>query len=141
MLFRSVIENPGTKFVRYIYVPGLEDLNSLATAINEGKAKAASLTERIRQQKGLATAQTGAPITSTTANITTAPRPSVTTAPSPSITSTGAGENYDTVALSGMADDLSEFETKIKKLKVLRDNGILSEEEYIAEKKKLVSIF
>ena len=40
-----------------------------------------------------------------------------------------------------MAEDLSEFETKIKKLKVLRDNGILSEEEYIEEKKKLVSIF
>ena len=31
--------------------------------------------------------------------------------------------------------------TKIKKLKVLRDNGILSEAEYLEEKKKLVSIF
>jgi len=50
-------------------------------------------------------------------------------------------EDVSTVALSGMAEDLSEFETKIKKLKVLRDNGILSEEEYIEEKKKLVSIF
>ena len=40
-----------------------------------------------------------------------------------------------------MAEDLSEFETKIKKLKVLRDKVILSEEEYIEEKKKLVSIF
>ena len=134
-----VIENPTTKFTRYIYVPGLEDMKGLAVAINDGKTKAASLTERIRQQKGLATAQIGAPVI-TSAPITSAP---ITSAPSSSsVTSTTTGgQNYDTVALSGMADDLSEFETKIKKLKVLRDNGILSEEEYIAEKKKLVSIF
>ena len=56
-------------------------------------------------------------------------------APAPAATST------DTVALAGIAEDISEFETKIKKLKVLRDNGILSDEEYEAEKKKLVSIF
>ena len=61
--------------------------------------------------------------------------PASAPAPAPVATST------DTVALAGIAEDISEFETKIKKLKVLRDNGILSDEEYEAEKKKLVSIF
>ena len=61
--------------------------------------------------------------------------PASAPAPAPAATST------DTVALAGIAEDISEFETKIKKLKVLRDNGILSDEEYEAEKKKLVSIF
>lgn len=139
------IENPDTKFTRYLYLPNLDDMAGFMTAIHEAKEKAASLTERIRQQKGLAPAQTGIPSTASSSasavaaartNPTVAPRPSVTAAPSPA-----GEENFDTVALSGMADDLSEFETKIKKLKVLRDNGILSEEEYIAEKKKLVSIF
>lgn len=143
------IQNSESGFTRYLYLPGLEDMAGFAAAITDAKDKAASLTERIRQQKGLAPAQTGAPVSiastsaaalaaarSSTPSFTTAPTPSYTTAPKPA-----QQENYDTVALSGMADDLSEFETKIKKLKVLRDNGILSEEEYIAEKKKLVSIF
>lgn len=135
------IENPETKFTRYLYLPNLDDMAGLSAAINDAKTKAASLTERIRQQKGLAPAQTGAAVTASAgaaaaASFTTAPRPT----PKP-IPAQAQEENYDTVALSGMADDLSEFETKIKKLKVLRDNGILSEEEYIAEKKKLVSIF
>ncbi|MCM1161974.1 MAG: SHOCT domain-containing protein [Roseburia sp.] len=64
------------------------------------------------------------------------PMPKPAPAPAPAAPST-----YDTVALSGLATDINEFETKIKKLKVLRDNGILSEEEYLEEKKKLVSIF
>jgi len=134
------IENPNTKFTRYLYLPNLDDMAGFSSSINEAKTKAASLTERIRQQKGLAPAQVGMPSTTSagaTASVTTAPRPS---APAP-MPKPEREENYDTVALSGMADDLSEFETKIKKLKVLRDNGILSEEEYIAEKKKLVSIF
>lgn len=131
------IENPETKFTRYLYLPNLDDMAGFMASINDAKTKAASLTERIRQQKGLAPAQTGiaTPAASAAAQRAAAPAPSVTT-PQPA-----QEENYDTVALSGMADDLSEFETKIKKLKVLRDNGILSEEEYIAEKKKLVSIF
>lgn len=135
------IENPDTKFTRYLYLPGLDDMAGFSVAINDAKDKAATLTERIRQQKGLAPAQTGlTPPVSSGPSVTTAPRPA---APAPSVTvpQPAQEENYDTVALSGMADDLSEFETKIKKLKVLRDNGILSEEEYIAEKKKLVSIF
>lgn len=137
------IENSETKFVRYLYLPNLDDMAGFTAAVNDAKTKAASLTERIRQQKGLAPAQTGvastasAGATASAASFTQAPRP-VTTAPLPAAEKE---ENFDTVALSGMADDLSEFETKIKKLKVLRDNGILSEEEYIAEKKKLVSIF
>lgn len=136
------IENPDTKFTRYLYLPNLDDMAGFSAAINDAKTKAASLTERIRQQKGLAPAQTGVASTASAgaaasaASFTQAPRP--TAAPLPSAEKE---ENFDTVALSGMADDLSEFETKIKKLKVLRDNGILSEEEYIAEKKKLVSIF
>lgn len=131
------IENPETKFTRYLYLPNLDNMAGFMASINDAKTKAASLTERIRQQKGLAPAQTGiaTPAASAAAQRAVTAAPSVTT-PQPA-----QEENYDTVALSGMADDLSEFETKIKKLKVLRDNGILSEEEYIAEKKKLVSIF
>lgn len=137
------IENTETKFIRYLYLPGLDDMAGFVAAVNDAKTKAASLTERIRQQKGLAPAQTGIPSTTASAGAAA----SVTTAPRPAAAAPVAAaprkeeENFDTVALSGMADDLSEFETKIKKLKVLRDNGILSEEEYIAEKKKLVSIF
>lgn len=138
------IENPDTKFTRYLYLPNLDDMAGFSAAINDAKTKAASLTERIRQQKGLAPAQTGVASTasagaSAAASVTMAPRPAA--APVAAAAPRQEEENYDTVALSGMADDLSEFETKIKKLKVLRDNGILSEEEYIAEKKKLVSIF
>ena len=66
-----------------------------------------------------------------------APQPAAAPAPAPR----PAPASYDTVALSGVANDINEFETKIKKLKVLRDNGILTEEEYLEEKKKLVSIF
>ena len=120
------IVNPATKFTRYLYLPNLDDMAGLTAAINDAKTKAETLTDRIRQQKGLAPAAS-APVS--------APRPA--SIPTPS----AKEEDVSTVALSGMAEDLSEFETKIKKLKVLRDNGILSEEEYIEEKKKLVSIF
>lgn len=70
-----------------------------------------------------------------------APTPEPTPAPAPAPAPAPTTTSYDTVALSGIATDINEFETKIKKLKVLRDNGILSEEEYLEEKKKLVSIF
>lgn len=131
------IENPATKFVRYLYLPALDDMAGFATAIKDAKTKAETLTDRIRQQKGLA------PVGGGSAPVAT-PAPSApTVAPAPAAIPTPAARDEDvsTVALSGMAEDLSEFETKIKKLKVLRDNGILSEEEYIEEKKKLVSIF
>ena len=78
-----------------------------------------------------------APVASTP-EVAPAPESTPASAPAPTADATN---NYDTVALSSIAADINEFETKIKKLKVLRDNGILSEEEYLAEKKKLVSIF
>ena len=133
------IENPATKFTRYLYLPNLDDMAGLTAAINDAKTKAETLTDRIRQQKGLAPAGgSSAPAASPTP-AASAP----VSAPIPASIPTPAAKEEDgsTVALSGMAEDLSEFETKIKKLKVLRDNGILSEEEYIEEKKKLVSIF
>lgn len=135
------IENPATKFTRYLYLPALDDMAGLTAAINDAKGKAATLTDRIRQQKGLAPAS---PAAAPAPSVTTAPVAPRPVAPTPSIpipTPAAADEDVSTVALQGMAEDLSEFETKIKKLKVLRDNGILSEEEYIEEKKKLVSIF
>ncbi len=128
------IENPATKFVRYLYLPNLDDMAGFTAAIQDAKAKAETLTDRIRQQKGLA------PIGGGSAPAA-APTPTVAPAPASIPTPVAHDEDVSTVALSGMAEDLSEFETKIKKLKVLRDNGILSEEEYIEEKKKLVSIF
>ena len=36
-------------------------------------------------------------------------------------------------------DDMSAFENKIKKLKMMYDNGILTEEEFVAEKKRILS--
>ncbi len=132
------IENPGTQFIRYLYLPGLDDVAGFTSAVNGAKTQAASLTDRIRQQKGLAPLQTGAASTAPAAAVSSAPAPKPAAPVAPAA---DKDDNFDTVALSGMADDLSEFETKIKKLKVLRDNGILSEEEYISEKKKLVSIF
>ena len=134
------IENPATKFIRYLYLPNLDDMAGLTAAINDAKTKAETLTDRIRQQKGLAPAGgSSAAAVASPAPVASAP----VSAPRPASIPTPVAKEEDvsTVALSGMAEDLSEFETKIKKLKVLRDNGILSEEEYIEEKKKLVSIF
>lgn len=133
------IENPATKFVRYLFLPSLDDMAGFAAAIKDAKTKAETLTDRIRQQKGLAPVGGGsAPVA---APAPSAPTPTVAPASAAIPTPAARGEDVSTVALSGMAEDLSEFETKIKKLKVLRDNGILSEEEYIEEKKKLVNIF
>lgn len=132
------IVNPATKFTRYLYLPNLDDMAGLTAAINDAKTKAETLTDRIRQQKGLA------PAGGSSASASPAPAASApvsATRPASIPTPSAKEEDVSTVALSGMAEDLSEFETKIKKLKVLRDNGILSEEEYIEEKKKLVSIF
>ena len=137
-----MIENPATKFTRYLYLPNLDDMAGLTAAINDAKTKATTLTDRIRQQKGLAPIGGGAAAPAAASAPAAAPTPAAPTpAPAPIPTPVAADEDVSTVALSGMAEDLSEFETKIKKLKVLRDNGILSEEEYIEEKKKLVSIF
>lgn len=138
------IENPATKFTRYLYLPNLDDMAGLTAAINDAKTKAETLTDRIRQQKGLAPAGGSSASAAPAASASPAPAASApVSAPKPASIPTPSAKEEDvsTVALSGMAEDLSEFETKIKKLKVLRDNGILSEEEYIEEKKKLVSIF
>ena len=138
------IENPATKFIRYLYLPNLDDMAGLTAAINDAKTKAETLTDRIRQQKGLAPAGGSSASAAPAASASPAPAASApVSAPRPASIPTPSAKEEDvsTVALSGMAEDLSEFETKIKKLKVLRDNGILSEEEYIEEKKKLVSIF
>lgn len=131
------------RYNRYIFLPGFEEGDQLVNAIFDAKTKAASLTERIRQNNGIASRPVEVTPTVASSDFrvnqpTPAPVPAAPAsapAPAPVATST------DTVALAGIAEDISEFETKIKKLKVLRDNGILSDEEYEAEKKKLVSIF
>ena len=143
------IENKGEgAYTRYCFLPGFDEGDQFVNAIFDAKTKAASLTERIRQSSGLAStpvevAQTVASsdfrlnAAATAAAAVSRPAAAPTAAPKPA----AAPASSDTVALAGIASDISEFETKIKKLKVLRDNGILSEEEYEAEKKKLVSIF
>ncbi len=132
------------RYNRYIFLPGFEEGDQLVNAIFDAKTKAASLTERIRQNNGIASrpvevtptvASSDFRVNQPTPAPVPAAAPASAPAPAPVATST------DTVALAGIAEDISEFETKIKKLKVLRDNGILSDEEYEAEKKKLVSIF
>lgn len=130
------------RYNRYIFLPGFEEGDQLVNAIFDAKTKAASLTECIRQNNRIASRPVEVTPTVASSDFrvnqpTPAPVPAAApaSAPAPAATST------DTVALAGIAEDISEFETKIKKLKVLRDNGILSDEEYEAEKKKLVSIF
>ncbi len=143
------VENKGEgAYTRYCFLPGFDEGDQFVNAIFDAKTKAASLTERIRQSSGMSS--TPVEVTQTVASsdfhlsaaaqasAAAAPRPA---APAPAPTPAAAPASSDTVALAGIATDISEFETKIKKLKVLRDNGILSEEEYEAEKKKLVSIF
>lgn len=167
------------KYKRFCFLPGFDEADQFIAAIAEGKQKASTLTDRIRQTNGLSSstpaASTAAPASFASVSavnasaqqaastpaaapapaptpVAAAPTPTpVAPAPAPEPTPVAATptsaptaeatNNYDTVALSSIASDINEFETKIKKLKVLRDNGILSEEEYLAEKKKLVSIF
>lgn len=151
------ILNEATGFTRYLFLAGFEYGDQLVDAIFDAKQKASSLTERIRQNNGVASAvventYTSAPTPDMSiidmdeeepAAPAPTPAPSAPEPAAPASAPTPAVEpvSYDTVALGSIAEDISEFETKIKKLKVLRDNGILSEEEYQAEKKKLVSIF
>lgn len=129
-----------TKYTRYLFMPGFEEGDQFINAIFDAKNKAASLAERIRQSNGMASASASAASAVSEASASVprpapaAPKPAAAPAPASSLPT-------DTVALAGIAEDISEFETKIKKLKVLRDNGILSDAEYEAEKKKLVSIF
>ncbi len=144
------------KYKRYCFLPGFDDVDTLVTAIFDAKKKAATLTERIRQSNGLSAAAVQITPTATSSDIhvsvaqpkpaaapipRSVPTAAVHTPSAPAPAPRPAPASYDTVALSGVANDINEFETKIKKLKVLRDNGILTEEEYLEEKKKLVSIF
>ena len=164
-----VIENntgANTKYTRYCFLPSFEESDSLVNAIFEAKKKAASLTDRIRMNNGMPTDSAPAndikiinmdelekaKVVAEASRISQeAARQAVSAqaqaqapvahTPAPAAPAAKPAMNFDTVALSGLAEDISEFETKIKKLKVLRDNGILSEAEYLEEKKKLVSIF
>ena len=150
--YRITIKNDATGFTRYLFLLGFEEENALAKSLEEAKEKAQRLTESI-QQKGTVFKDAAAAGTATddidVVEIKATPTPASIAAPKPAAPTPApapkpaAAESvgYDTVALSNIADDITEFETKIKKLKVLRDNGILSPEEYEAEKKKLVSIF
>ena len=143
-----MIELQGTgdnKYTRFLYLPGFQEGEQLMKAITDAKEKAASLTERIRQSNGIASSAPAPAASAAPAPApapTPAPRPAAPSpAPAPAAPVAPAPNTTDTIALAGIAEDISEFETKIKKLKVLRDNGILSDAEYEAEKKKLVSIF
>lgn len=119
--------------------PTSSAMPSVATVASGAPSSAAAA---VAAAAAAAAAHTAAPApaaqTSYSDAVPSAPSP-VTAAAAP--TPAPSPASYDTVALSGIATDINEFETKIKKLKVLRDNGILSEEEYLEEKKKLVSIF
>lgn len=150
-LMVTLVSVGANAYTKYLFLPGFEEGDQFVNAIFDAKNKAASITDRIRQSNGIQAAPTA--VTPTTAspdfkvNVapasasapSAAPAPAPTSAPAPAPAPTV--NTTDTVALAGIAEDISEFETKIKKLKVLRDNGILSDEEYEAEKKKLVSIF
>ena len=39
----------------------------------------------------------------------------------------------------GTDESMEEFENRVKKLKIMYDNGLLSEEEFLNEKKKLLN--
>ena len=157
----------GRAYKRYCFLPGFDEADQFIAAIADGKQKASTLTDKIRQTSGLASSTPAsssapasfasvaavnasvkqvapapvAPTPVTPTPVTPTPVAPTQAASAPATPTAEATGNYDTVALSSIASDINEFETKIKKLKVLRDNGILSEEEYLAEKKKLVSIF
>lgn len=45
----------------------------------------------------------------------------------------------NTPQLEDVTDDTEQFEKRVKKLKVLYDNGILSEEEFLEEKRRIMS--
>ena len=132
------------RYNRYIFLPGFEEGDQLVNAIFDAKTKAASLAERIRQNNGITSRPVEVTPTVASSDFRVnqpAPAPVPAAAPASAPAPAPVATSTDTVALAGIAEDISEFETKIKKLKVLRDNGILSDEEYEAEKKKLVSIF
>ncbi len=151
-LMISLEGGPENRYTRFLYLPGFAEGDQLIKAVMDAKEKAAALTERIRQSSGMAPASSApspapaapapkpaAPAPAPAAPTAAAPAPAA--APTPAAPAAPAPSTTDTIALAGIAEDISEFETKIKKLKVLRDNGILSDAEYEAEKKKLVSIF
>ncbi len=125
------------RYNRYIFLPGFEEGDQLVNAIFDAKTKAASLTERIRQNNGIAS------------------RPV-------EVTPTVASSDFRVISRrlhlylllhrhllllrQQQAQILLRWQVLLKifqnlrrrskKLKVLRDNGILSDEEYEAEKEE-----
>ena len=100
------IENPATKFIRYLYLPNLDDMAGLTAAINDAKTKAETLTDRIRQQKGLAPAGgSSAPAAASASPAPSASAPVSAPRPVSIPTPVAKEEDVSTVAMSGMADD------------------------------------
>lgn len=148
------IESTGeNKYSRYCFLAGFDAGDQLANALFEAKRKVPALVDQILSgtsgivsgyDYGMSSSKSAAPKPA-------APKPAEPpkpAAPRPAEPPKSAAPaktmdpfSTDTIALASVAEDISVFETKIKKLKVLRDNGILSDAEYEEEKKKLVSIF
>lgn len=140
------IEGTGeNKYQRYCFLAGFDAGDQLANALFEAKRKVPALADQILGRAPGTTAAEKAPVRKPDPPKAAAPAPAPAPAPEVPTPATQAKPvdpfSTDTIALASIAEDISVFETKIKKLKVLRDNGILSEAEYEAEKKKLVSIF
>ncbi|MBQ5431295.1 MAG: hypothetical protein IIU28_06555 [Lachnospiraceae bacterium] len=49
-----------------------------------------------------------------------------------------AEEDRYTATANGKADSAEDFKVRVEKLQILRDSGMLSEEEFLSEKKKLL---
>ena len=49
-----------------------------------------------------------------------------------------AAEDKNTVTGKGKADSPQDFKVRVEKLQILRESGMLSEEEFLSEKKKLL---
>ena len=104
-------ENPETKMERYLFFLGLSDATEVQKAVESAKQTATSLVSRLKDNNNAAAAAASRPT------------PAASAAPA-------------AAAAPGVSAD---FESKAKKLKVLLDSGILSPEEYEAEKKKLMA--
>ena len=111
------IENPDTKFTRFLYLPGLDDMAGFSASINEAKEKAASLTDRIRQQKGLAPASAPAVAPAASSAAAAAVQRAAAPAPTPVVaapTPTPVAEEIP------QEDEYEEIETILKENKYRR---------------------
>lgn len=130
------------KYTRFCFLAGFDAGDQLANALFEAKRKVPALADQILS--GTSGAVSGYDYGMSARKSVEQPRPAEQSEPVRS--ASPLPKNFDpfssdTIALASVAEDISVFETKIKKLKVLRDNGILSDAEYEEEKKKLVNIF